>query len=353
MNINLNNPIKPDLKKLTKYLQQVEDNAWYTNFGQLHQQLTERLEAYLGVQNLLLVNNGTSALQVAAKALSANGVVTTPFSFVATASALKWQGHKVLFSDVDGKSWNLAAPEAIELVNQQDGFDTIVATHVYGNPCDVELIEVQQPSGVNVIYDAAHAFGVRVAERSVLTFGDASTLSFHATKLFHTVEGGAICFKKKEHFDIAKRLINFSQHHGEIGINAKMNEYQAAVGLVNLDIIDDVLSHRTHLFETYTKLLKNDFILPEWHDKASKNGAYFVIGCASSEERSKIESALQENSIQSRRYFEPAINTQFEDAESMPIAEDRVSKVLCLPLHYYMTVQDVERVCKVLKESKL
>ena len=188
--IALNKPLQPDLARLTGYLSQVNDRGWYTNFGPLHEKLTQRLESYLGVKNLLLVSNGTLAIQVACKALGVNSAITTPFSFVATTSSLLWQGIETAFSDIDAKSYNLCPKALDKALTEDNHYDGIVATHVYGNPCDVNAIEgVANKHNKKVIYDAAHAFGVKVTGESVLNFGDASTLSFHATKVFHTVEG--------------------------------------------------------------------------------------------------------------------------------------------------------------------
>lgn len=350
MKIALNNPLRPDLQKLNRYLQDIEDSAWYTNFGNMHNQLTQQLEAYLGVSNLLLVNNGTSALQVAAKALDVESVVTTPFSFIATTSALQWQGHEVFFADIDEDTWNIDAEKAIAMVDSVDRINAVVSTHVYGNPCDVELLESVSRKGKKVIYDAAHAFGININGRSVLSYGDASTLSFHATKLFHTVEGGAICFKSKTDYEVAKKLINFGRHESMIGINAKMNEYQAAVGLVNLEIIDDVIVRRAEIYSLYEQLLCNYFKLPNWHTKANFNGAYFAFSCKSESERADVEQALNSHGIQHRRYFEPSINLMIPNAPSMPLSEKLTSQVLCLPLHYYLTNKEVNQICDIIKQ---
>ena len=201
MKIKLNQPIKPNIEKLTQYLAEVNDSGWYTNFGPLHQQLTKKLEAYLGVENLLLVANGTLALQVAYKTLNVKSALTTPFSFVATASSLIWQGIETSFSDIDKNTYNLCPKKAEEALTLNSNINAIVATHVYGNPCNVKAFdELSRQKNVKVIYDAAHAFAIKVNDKSILNYGDASTLSFHATKVFHTVEGGAIVFKNKADF---------------------------------------------------------------------------------------------------------------------------------------------------------
>ncbi|MGJ8682003.1 DegT/DnrJ/EryC1/StrS family aminotransferase [Paraglaciecola sp.] len=356
--IALNSPIKPNLKKLQKYLEKVNNNGWYTNFGPLHDELTDKLQEYLGVQNLLLVSNGTVALQLAGRALRIKNLVTTPFSFVATTCAYKWQKDIVSFVDIDRKSYNLC-PEAVSRALDQDtALDAIVATHVYGNPCDVEAFEsLSNEKNVKLIYDAAHTFGVKINNQSVLNYGDASTLSFHATKVFHAVEGGAVVFKDKQHFQIAKRMINFGIEPGkgivETGINGKLNEYQAAVGLVNLEQMDSVLQHRAELFSQYTAGLQDVVELPEWHSKANFNGAYMPIKLKNSQQASKLIQKLTESNIQSRAYFSPALDSVFTDCKNhgTPHSDAVTDGILCLPLHVDMTNKDIDKVVNKIKGS--
>jgi dTDP-4-amino-4,6-dideoxygalactose transaminase len=356
MTIKLNQPVKPNLEKLTQYLSQVNDSGWYTNFGPLHQLLTKRLEAYLGVENLLLVSNGTLALQVAYKTLNVKSALTTPFSFVATASSLIWQGIETSFSDIDKQSYNLCPKKVQNALEQEPNIDTIVATHVYGNPCDVQAFEqISKQNKVKIIYDAAHAFGVKIEEQSVLNYGDASTLSFHATKVFHTVEGGAIVFKRKADYERAKQLINFGLNEkgniSEAGINAKLNEYQCAVGLTLLDEIDDIIHHRAELFKTYLDGLQDVVEMPEWYQKSSFNGAYMPIKLKNVEQRIKVENALNEHKIQCRQYFSPSLDNVFNESKifSNEISQELASSILCLPLHFYMTIDDVKVVANEIK----
>lgn len=356
MTILLNKPVVPDLKKLTNYLEKVNESGWYTNFGPLHQQLTERLEDYLGVNNLLLVSNGTLALQVAYKALNTQSALTTPFSFVATASSLIWQGIETSFCDIDANSFNLCPIQAKNSLNANKDIDTVVATHVYGNPCDVNAFDkLSNEQNVKIIYDAAHAFGVKVAGNSVLNFGDASTLSFHATKVFHTAEGGAIVFKNKTDFERAKRLINFGIGEKgiitEAGINAKLNEYQCAVGLVLLDEIDEITNHRAELFKAYRDCLQGFVEMPQWHEHTNFNGAYMPIKLNCAKERALVEKALKDHEIQCRQYFSNSLDSVFDNqnADSNQISKSISQTILCLPLHFYMKVEDVMRVTKLVK----
>ncbi|MBQ4834222.1 DegT/DnrJ/EryC1/StrS family aminotransferase [Pseudoalteromonas sp. MMG010] len=354
--IALNKPLTPDLATLTNYLTQVNDSGWYTNFGPLHQLLTERLEKYLGVENLLLVSNGTLAIQVACKALNINSAITTPFSFVATTSSLLWQGIETAFSDIDEKSYNLC-PQALDKALTQDNhYDGIVATHVYGNPCDVNALgEIANKHNKKIVYDAAHAFGVNIAGESVLKFGDAGTLSFHATKVFHTVEGGAIVFKHKADYERAKQLINFGIQAnvklGEPGINAKLNEYQCAVGLTLLDEIEQVIEHRASLFNLYRDELNCIVELPQWHNLANFNGAYMPIYIADKKLQQKVIDALASKNIQSRRYFTPSLDIAYSEQYSFgcEVSHEIAGGVVCLPLHAYMQKKDILQVTNEIK----
>lgn len=356
--IALNKPLTPNLTKLTAYLSQVNESGWYTNFGPLHQQLTKRLEEYLGVKNLLLVSNGTLAIQVACKALSINSAITTPFSFVATTSSLLWQGIDTAFSDIDIHSYNLCPTALDEALAQDSNYDGVVATHVYGNPCDVHGIAgVANKYNKKVVYDAAHAFDVKIDEQSVLNFGDASTLSFHATKVFHTVEGGAIVFKHKADYEKAKQLINFGIQDdgilGEPGINAKLNEYQCAVGLTLLDDIEGVIEHRSTLFTTYRTELKGVVELPTWHEQASLNGAYMPIYISDRDMQENIITALKNNDIQSRRYFTPSLDLAYSQQKSFGCENSQrlANGTICLPLHNSMSTSDVLKVVNIIKHT--
>lgn len=356
--IALNSPARPNLKKLYKLLEQVNNNGWFTNFGPMHKELTARLEDYLGVKNLLLTNNGTSALQVAGRAIGSKSIISTPFSFVATVSAFKWQQDEVAFADIDPRSLNLC-PQAVKTAySKACKADTLVATHVYGNPCDVAAIdELSVQHSVKILYDAAHAFGVKVNNQSVLNYGDASTLSFHATKIFHTVEGGAIVFKDISNYEKAEEIINFGIRPGQgvvnVGINAKMNEYQAAVGLVNLDEIDNILNHRAELFHAYRHGLRDIVTLPTWHPESNVNGAYMPILLENKQQLERVSQVLDESDIQSRHYFSPSLDKMFLDSYSYGTPNSlKVSEgILCLPMHAHLSIKDIDAVISNVKKG--
>lgn len=357
--IPLNSPLKPDLKKLQHYLEQINNNGWFTNFGPLEQELTNRLADYLGVKHLLLVNNGTAALQVAAQTLSLEHILTTPFTFMATTSSFLWQKKNVSFADIDINSFNLSPIKVIDALkdvsSSDDNIDGIVATHVYGNPCDVDAFDtIRQTNEIKLIYDAAHAFGISVNDKSVLNYGDASILSFHATKLFHTAEGGAIVFNNEASLLQAKSLINFGYQNdkylGSIGINAKLNEYQAAIGLVNLDIIESIIEHRVSLYELYLKELNNVVQFTRWHTEANYNGAYVAIYFASNTDLTLVLNALDRDKIGYKKYFnslDQMLNYKCDLINSHTISQG----ILCLPLHAYLTKKEVFKICKVIKSA--
>ncbi|WP_197414255.1 DegT/DnrJ/EryC1/StrS family aminotransferase [Lacimicrobium alkaliphilum] len=357
--IKLNLPLKPDTDKLFEYLNGINDRQWYTNFGPLHQELTYALEQQLQVENLLLVTNATLGLQIAAAVLGLKHVITTPFSFVATTAAMAWRNVGFTFADIDSQTLNLDPEKAAAALHQVPEADAVLATHVYGNPCDLEsFAELTASQGKKLLYDAAHGFGVTVKGKSLLSFGDASVVSFHATKVFSTIEGGAIIFKRKSDYDRAKRMISFGMDaNGEIhdlGINAKMGEYHAAVGLCNLSQIETVLEHRRECFAHYQKLLVPRVKLPLWHPDAILNGAYMPVIFESSEDRIKCEKVLTSRNIGHRRYFSPSLDTLYPSVHSRNRLDNShriASRVLCLPMHAYLTQSDVSQVCHSITEA--
>lgn len=362
--IPVTKPYLPDRKKLDKYLDGIYERQWLTNNGQLVQELTRRLEDYLGVENLLLVANGTLALQIAYRALGVSGdrsvrppeAITTPFTFVATASSLKWDGVEPIFADIDPDSWCLA-PENIE-AKITANTRAIVPVHVFGNACDVEAINaIAQKHCLKVIYDASHAFGVTYKGESLLKHGDAATLSFHATKLFHTGEGGAIVFKHKKDLERAKKMINFGitgpETIEELGINAKMSELQAAIGLCVLDEISSHISTRKYAWELYEKEIGPYVVLQKWHRYATKNYAYAPVVLSVREKSSRLVEQLKVKGVGARRYFAPSLNELlfFQSKGELPISRRVSKKVVCLPLYSCITVEETEKVVREAKEN--
>lgn len=336
--IPVTKPHLPEIGRYIRYIERCYQNNQLTNNGPLAQELKARLEEYLGVQNLLLVANGTLALQIAYKVLGVSGkAITTPFTFVATSSSLRWEGIEPVYADIDAQSLDLSPEKVLEVIDPD--VTALVPVHVYGNPCDVEAFDrIAKDHDLKIIYDAAHAFGVRLNGKSILQWGDAATLSFHATKVFHTVEGGAIVFKEKEDYERACRLINFGYEGGEVvdeGINAKMSEFHAAMGLCMLDEIDTVLQKREEVYYRYYEALKDHFEMPAWKEGATRNYAYFPVLFPSEDALLKAQERLNEAGIFPRRYFYPSLDAlghDLLDGENST-SRDRARRVLCLPMY--------------------
>lgn len=358
--IPVNKPYLPAFEKYTKYLERAYDKAWLTNNGPMVQELKLRLEEYLGVQNLLPVANGTLAMQLAYKVFDLHGdAVTTPFTFIATSSSLAWENIRPRFADVKSHSYNLCPELAAKAISRSTS--AIVPVHVYGNPCDVEAFaKLGQQRNVKIIYDAAHAFGIKVGDKSVLSFGDASTLSFHATKVFHSVEGGAVIFKSSDDYERAVLMTNFGidTKTGSLvdgGINTKLSEVHAAMGLAVLDNIDAILQHRIALCEQYSCELKDSLVQPTWHQEATTNGAYMPVTFADAAQCTRVLVFLAQQGITARRYFSPSLNLvqyyQQLSAESCPVSESLASRTLCLPLYYDLTADDVSLITHTIKRA--
>lgn len=351
--IPVTKPYLPSREKLEKYIDGIYERQWLTNNGHLVQELTRRLEEYLGVENLLLVSNGTLALQIAYRALGITEpvkgkpaeAITTPFTFIATASSLKWDGVQPVFADIDPETWCLA-PENIEAeITPQTR--AIIPVHVFGNACNVEAIGViAQKHNLKVIYDASHAFGVNYKGESLLKHGDAATLSFHATKLFHTGEGGAIIFKRKDDLERAKKMINFGitgpESIEELGINAKMNELQAAMGLCVLDEMENNLQAREQVWRRYERALPENLQRQATHEALDYNYAYFPVVFESEEQAVRVAATLKDNGVLARRYFYPSLESvECLDAWSdQPVSKDIASRILCLPIYASLNAHD-------------
>lgn len=355
--INVTKTYLGDVDKFKTYVEGIYARGWLTNHGPLVNELEERLKDYLGVKHIILTNNGTLALQVAYRALNLSGsAVTTPFSFVATSSSLQWEGIRPLFADIDPHTWNIA-PEHIESRIQSDT-TAIVGTHVFGNPCAVEQIEqIALKHKLKVVYDGAHAFAVRHAGQSVLNWGDISTLSFHATKLFHTIEGGAIITNDDEIARRAFLLCNFGIADVDkidgIGINAKLNEFSAAMGLCILDDIENILEERAEIAYRYTSRLENYLDLQQAQPDSQLNHSYYPVALRDEQQLLRARTALNQRSINPRRYFYPSLDTLEYLQPQVPQTESRAlsERVLCLPIYPGLQKSDQEKVIGTLIEE--
>ncbi|WGK81285.1 DegT/DnrJ/EryC1/StrS family aminotransferase [Vibrio aestuarianus] len=357
--INVTKTLLPSLSDYTALLEEIWTNNQLSNNGELVKRLENKLCNYLAVSNVELVTNGTIALQLAIKAGDLKGeIITTPFSYVATTTAILWEHCSPVFVDIETNSFTIDASKIEEAITPKTS--AILATHVYGYPCDVEEIElIAKKHGLMVIYDAAHAFGVKYKGRSLLNYGDISTLSFHATKLFHTGEGGAVISNN----DALTKKVNLLKrfgHNGEDeylceGINGKMSELHAAMGLSVLDKVDESILHRKKCSEIYDSLLvsNSSIIRPQVKSELEYNYAYYPIVLSSEELMIKVRSALNIQSIYPRRYFYPSLNNlpYIELNNKCPISESASSRVLALPLSHDLSEKEVRLISKIILEA--
>lgn len=346
-------PFLPPSDEYTKLLAGIWGRNWLTNNGPLVNDLELKLKEYLGLNHLLFTSNGTIAIQMALKAFDLKGkVITTPFSYVATTSSIVWENLTPVFVDIDPLTLNIS-PSAIEAAID-DETTAIVATHVYGNPCDVEAIDkIAKKHNLKVIYDGAHAFNVKIDNESIFNFGDISTCSFHATKIFHTVEGGAVMTKSPELLKKLSYLRNFGHDGPEkfamVGVNGKNSEFHAAMGLCVLPYIGKNIERRRELHERYNYWLKKEAIqYPVIKANVEYNFAYYPVVFESEAQTLKVQSILEENRISPRRYFYPSLNTlSYVSYKPCPVSEDISKRVLCLPLYDSLTNEEVDMVCRL------
>ena len=347
--INVTKTYLPNKEKYKKYIDEIYENGWLTNNGPLVQRLEKRLAEYLGVKNIILVSNGTVALEIAYRTLDIKGfAITTPFSFVATTSSLVTNNILPIFADIDPNTFNLDPKNIEKLITPNTS--AIVPVHVFGNACEVEQIEkIANKHNLKVVYDAAHAFDVKYKNQSVLNYGDISTLSFHSTKLFHSIEGGALIINDDELVQKARYLINFGIKNTEeiphLGTNAKMNEFEAAMGLCVLDEIENIKNSRKEVYETYQKELNGIVQFQEQNKNATENYSYFPIVFKTEEQLLKVQKALNEKQIFPRRYFYPSLDTleYIEPKQECKISRDISKRILCLPIYAELEkdVQDI------------
>jgi dTDP-4-amino-4,6-dideoxygalactose transaminase len=355
--INVTKSYLPEREKFKQYVDRIFDSGWLTNNGCYVQELQRRLCDYLGVRNLLLVANGTLALQIAYKLLNLSGkVITTPFTFVATISSQVWEGLEPIFVDIDRDTFNID-PNLVERAITAE-VAALVPVHVFGNPCSVEaLAEIAHRNKIKVIYDAAHAFGIQYKGRSILDFGDISILSFHSTKVFHTIEGGALIIKDEQLYEKAKLMINFGipglDNIIELGINAKMNEFQASMGLCILDDLELVRARRQAVYEYYAANLPHNLKTQRWNVYATNNYGYFPVVFENEALLLKVKDDLEKLGIKPRRYFHPSLEKlcYLQGRPPMPNSDQLAGRILCLPLFDSLAKQDQDVIIRVMRES--
>ncbi|WP_418513608.1 DegT/DnrJ/EryC1/StrS family aminotransferase [Corallibacter sp.] len=337
-------------------LKKAWDTGWMTNRGVLVKELEAQLKSFLGVNQMIAMTNGTLPLQVAIKALKLQGeIITTPFSYVATTSSIVWEGCKPVFVDVHPDYLTIDETKIEAAITPNTS--AILATHVFGNPCEVEVIEkIAKKHHLKVIYDAAHCFGVTYKGQSVFNYGDVSTCSFHATKLFHTGEGGAL-FCKPQDYKTMYWHHNFG-HDGpdvfkSLGVNAKMSEPQAAMGLAVLPYIDTIIASRKQAVSEYNAAFKGVSIKTlKIREHTQWNFSYYSVVFKNEAQLLRVKQALEQHDIYPRRYFYPSLNTlPYIESISMPISEAISNTILCLPLFVGLTKETIQTIANIVKEN--
>jgi dTDP-4-amino-4,6-dideoxygalactose transaminase len=344
----------PPQEEYNTILKRAWDKGWLTNRGELVLELESKLKDYLGVKNVIAMTNGTLPIQIAIKALGLKGeIITTPFSYVATTSSIVWEGCTPVFVDIDPDYLTIDETKIEAAITEHTS--GILATHVYGNPCNVEVIEIiAKKYHLKVIYDAAHCFGVRYKGQSIFNYGDISTCSFHATKVFHTGEGGAAFCNGNTYESVFYRH-NFGHinqvEYKEIGINAKMSELQAAMGLAVMDYIPEIIKRRSEIVERYkSKLTIGKTFKIRAH--TLWNASYFPLILDNLAQLHAIVDILNKNKIFPRRYFFPSLDNLFDlGNQSCPVSNSIAERVLCLPLYHDLAINDQELMIDLINTS--
>lgn len=353
--IPVTKPYLPPFSEYQEYLEGIWKRQWLTNNGPLVNELELKISEYLRVENFLFLGNGTIALQIAIKALDLKGeIITTPFSYVATTSSIVWEGCTPVFVDIDPNTLNIDAKKIEEAITERT--TAILATHVYGNPCDVEEIQkIASRNKLKVIYDGAHSFGVTYKRKSLFEFGDITTVSFHATKLFHTVEGGGVF--SSDHSLIQKMAYqrNFGHDGPEafqgLGINGKNSEFHAAMGLTNLKVLPKIIQKRKELSKYYNERLADlNLSRPLQNSQVEYNYGYYPVIFPSEEQLMKCVKKLNRSEIYPRRYFYPSLDQlPYVHSKPVPVTESISKRVLCLPLYYELSFEEVDLICRLIK----
>lgn len=353
--IPVTKPFLPPVEEYERYIRDIWKRNWLTNNGPLVNDLELKLKDFLDVKHLLFVTNGTIAIQLAIKALGLKGqIITTPFSYVATTSSLVWEGCEPVFADVDPRTGNLDPNRIEDLVTKNTS--AILATHVYGNPCDVNAIaDIARRRNLKVIYDGAHAFGVKLGDTSIFDYGDISTCSFHATKLYHTVEGGAVITKDPELLKRMAYLRNFGhdgpERFAQLGINGKNSEFHAAMGLANLNYVRKIIERRKELCGYYDSFLANfQAKKPGIAKSVTYNYAYYPLFFNDESLLKKVVDVLSQNWIYPRRYFYPSLEDlpYVQRADNCPTADSLARRALCIPLYDELTREEIDMICRLM-----
>lgn len=355
MSIYVTKSFIPPLEEYNKYISDIFARGVLTNQGPNVQELQDKLSKYLGVENFHYLTNGTVALQLALSCLDINDgeIITTPFSYVATTSSILWQRCKPVFVDIEPDNFTIDTNKIESAITPKTR--AIMAVHVFGYACNVEKIEeIAKKHNLSVIYDGAHAFGSRYKGKSLLSYGDVSTCSFHATKLFHTVEGGCCIVHDKsvsDKLELQKRFGHNQDNHYMLGINAKQSEFHAAMGLANFPYIKDIIADRKRVSDKYDELLNGIVDRPKTQNGLEYNYAYYPVVFKSEDELLRVFAALKEQDIFPRRYFYPSLNKlPYVDNQSCPISEDISLRIACLPLYVGLEDEVIEKIAQTIKQ---
>lgn len=346
----------PNIETYKNYVESIWDRGHLTNQGPLVLKLEEDLKNFLNVRSFHFVSNGTIALQMALHVLDIQSgeIITTPFSYVATISSIVWQRCTPVFADIDTKNFCIDLNKIEQLITPET--KAIMAVHVFGYPCDVEGIEqLAKKYNLKVIYDGAHAFGATLKGRALLDYGDISTCSFHATKLFHTIEGGCVIARDQsvsDNIGLVKSFGHIGDNHYCLGINAKSSEFHAAMGLCNIQDIDKIISERRAISELYDSLIGDIVYRPPIPEDFIYNYAYYPALFKSAPECTDVIEQLNQENIYPRRYFYPSLNTlpYIKTAQECPISEDIASRILCLPLYVGLEERHVRKIAGMIKK---
>lgn len=355
--IYVTKPYLPPMEEYANKISGIWDNNILTNYGPLHKEFENELKKYLKLDNLHYVNNGTTALELAIESIDKKEgeIITTPFTFIATSSAIMWKKYKPVFVDINPNNFNIDVDKIENMINENT--KAIVAVHCFGYPCDVNrLKEISNKYNLPIIYDAAHTFGVKLNNESLFKHGDISIGSLHATKVFHSVEGGICVVNNQEYNDKIQAIKNFGYVNGVpeyIGINAKPSEFHAAMGICLLNHIDEIINSRKTVSNLYRELLSDKLYIPEIPSNVEYNYIYFPVVFESEELLLETLNNLNNEGIYPRRYFYPCLNElpMFDNSYKTPIASDISRRILCLPLDTYISKENIERICNIINET--
>ncbi|MBR4927650.1 MAG: DegT/DnrJ/EryC1/StrS family aminotransferase [Alphaproteobacteria bacterium] len=356
MSIYVTKSFMPPIEEYKKYIDNIYSSGVLTNQGPCVLDLQQKLQDFLGVSNLHYLTNGTVALQLALSALDIHDgeIITTPFSYVATLSSILWERCTPVFVDIEPDNFTIDVTKIEQAITSKTR--AIMPVHVFGYACDVEKIQqIADKHGLKVIYDGAHAFASKFKGKSLLSYGDITTCSFHATKLFHTIEGGACIVKDKvvsDKLELQKRFGHTADEHTCLGINAKQSEFHAAMGLANFPYIEKIIAERKRVSDLYDSKLSGLVKRPQKQTDLAYNYAYYPVIFKDEVQLLRVFEALNKNDIFPRRYFWPSLNTlPYVKKQSCPVSEDISSRIACLPLYPDLSNEEVIKICDIIKSA--